>query len=117
VNAFTTATAGATTASGAGASTTPDGELPMTGLSTWIAAFLGTLLLVAGICVQVNAVRIGMTAMLYRRGILLRPVDCARMAQQHGFSRLRVAVSNLLHRLLEDPAPRGSEFVAARLAR
>lgn len=91
-----------------------DAQLPYTGIETWIAAFLGVLLLGLGICVHVNAVRIGMTAMLYRRGILLRPVDCARLAQQRGVPQLRVAVSNLLHRLLEEPA--GSDFVTARRA-
>lgn len=87
----------------------------MTGLETWIAAILGVLLLGLGICVHVNAVRLGMTALLYRRGILLRPVDCARMAQEHGFSRIRVMLSDLLHRLLEEPAG-GSDFVSARHA-
>jgi hypothetical protein len=92
------------------------GELPYTGLSTWIAAILGMLLLGIGICVQVNAVRIAATAILYRRGILLRPVDCARLAQERGFPRARVVVSDLLHRLLEEPAA-PSDFVGTRLAR
>lgn len=120
INAFAAATAGATSASGAGAGTgagaAPSGQLPMTGLSTWIAAALGVLLLGLGICVQVNAVRLGMTALLYRRGILLRPVDCARLAQEHGLSRARVGVSNVLHRLLAEPMPSGGEFVTARRA-
>jgi hypothetical protein len=91
------------------------GELPYTGFSTWIAAILGILLLGIGICVQVNAVRIAATAILYRRGILLRPVDCARLAQERGLPRVRVAVSDLLHRLLEEPAA-PSDFVGSRLA-
>jgi len=73
---------------------------------------LGVLLLGIGVCVHVNAVRIGMTAMLYRRGILLRPVTCARLAQERGLPRLRVWTSNALHRLLEEPARR-SDFVHA----
>lgn len=90
--------------------------LPYTGIETWIAAFLGLVLLAGGVCVHVNAVRIGMTAMLYRRGILLRPVECARLAQSHAPARLRVLISDVLHRLLEEPAVSG-EFVSARLAR
>jgi hypothetical protein len=53
--------------------------------------------------------------MLYRRGILLRPTECARLAQEHGLARVRVAISNVLHRLLEEPA-RGSDFVSTRHA-
>lgn len=92
------------------------GELPITGLETWIAAFLGLLLLAGGICVHVNAVRIAATALLYRRGILLRPVDCARLARERGLvQRARLLLSSVLHRLLEEPAD--GDFVAARLAR
>lgn len=91
----------------------PAGELPLTGIETWIAAILGILLLAGGIAVQVNAVRLAATALLYRRGILLRPVDCARVAQERGFPRARVALSNALHRLLQEPA-RG-DFVATRM--
>ncbi len=113
---FAVASANAAAGGGAGAPATPrSGELPMTGLATWIAAILGALALTLGICIHVNAVRLGMTAMLYRRGILLRPVECARLAQGHGMPRLRIALSNLLQRLLEEPAERG-EFVAARMA-
>lgn len=90
------------------------GELPLTGIETWVAAFLGLLLLGGGVCVHVNAVRLAATALLYRRGILLRPVDCARMAQERGLPRARVAVSNVLHRLLEEAS---GDFVSARLAR
>lgn len=93
----------------------PNGELPMTGLETWIAGILGVLLLLVGICVHVNAVRIAATAMLYRRGILLRPVDCARLAQERGMPQLRITLSNVLHKLLEEPS-RG-DFVGTRLAR
>jgi hypothetical protein len=109
------APAGAVRGGGAGAA--PAGQLPMTGLETWIAAFLGVLLLGIGVCVHVNAVRIGMTALLYRRGILLRPVDCARLAQERGLPQVRVAVSNALHKLLEEPSNGGGDFVTARLAR
>jgi hypothetical protein len=108
--------ASASTVRGGGAGAAPAGQLPMTGLETWIAAFLGILLLGVGVGVHVNAVRIGMTALLYRRGILLRPVDCARLAQERGLSQVRVAVSNALHRLLEEPS-HGGDFVSARLAR
>ncbi|MCW2923042.1 MAG: hypothetical protein JWM98_446 [Thermoleophilia bacterium] len=94
----------------------PAAQLPYTGASTWIAAIIGLLLLAVGICVHVNAVRIGMTAMLYRRGILLRPLECARLAQSHAPARLRVTISNALHRLLEEPAG-GSDYVSARLTR
>ena len=119
-NAFAAASAGAA-GTGAGAPGTragaQDGELPMTGLETWIAAALGILLLAGGIIVHVNAVRLGMTAMLYRRGILLRPTECARLvADGETAARLRVLLSDLLHRLLEEPTPRGSEFVSARHA-
>ncbi|MCW2926917.1 MAG: hypothetical protein JWM86_885 [Thermoleophilia bacterium] len=106
------ATAAPRTTTGGGAGS----QLPMTGAETWIAATLGILLLAFGIGIHVNAVRIGMTAMLYRRGILLRPVECARLAQERGLPRLRVVLSNVLHRLLEEPASRGS-FVAARVGR
>ncbi|MCW2956104.1 MAG: hypothetical protein JWO69_973 [Thermoleophilia bacterium] len=91
------------------------GALPYTGIETWIAAILGVLLLTIGVCVHVNAVRIGMTAMLYRRGILLRPVDCARLAQQRGLPQMRIALSNVLTRLLEEPA-RASDFATSRHA-
>jgi hypothetical protein len=91
------------------------GELPYTGLETWLAAILGVVLLGGGIVLQVNAVRIAATAMLYRRGILLRPVDCARLAQQRGLPRARVTLSNVLQRLLEEPAS-GGDFVSARHA-
>lgn len=113
--AFATAPAMAAppTVAGGGA---PSGQLPVTGLETWIAAGLGILVLGLGIALQVHAVRIGMTAMLYRRGILLRPVDCARLAQEHGLSQLRVLLSNALHRLLQEPAG-GSDFVRVRAAR
>lgn len=90
-------------------------QLPYTGAESWIAAILGLIALALGICFHVNAVRIGMTAMLYRRGILLRPIDCARLAHSRGFPRARVLLSNLLHRLLEEPA-NGDEFVSARYA-
>lgn len=113
-NSFAAATRGA---AGTGANARPSGELPMTGIETWIAAILGVLLLAGGIVVQVNAVRLATTAMLYRRGILLRPVECARLAQERGVpQQLRVLVSNALHRLLEEPAG-GSDFVSARAAR
>lgn len=102
------------TATGGGAGG-PAGQLPMTGLETWIAAFLGVLLLAVGICVHVSAVRIATTALLYRRGILLRPSECARLAQDHGFARVRVILSDVLHRLLEEPA-HGGDFVSARPA-
>lgn len=108
------APANAAPATGGGAG--PSGQLPVTGLETWIAAGLGLLVLALGIAIQVNAVRIGMTAMLYRRGILLRPVDCARLAQDRGLSQLRVLLSNALHRLLQEPAG-GSDFVRVRAAR
>jgi hypothetical protein len=114
-NAFATASAGAAGAAGAAGGGAPAGELPMTGIETWIAGMLGALLLGIGIAVQINAVRIAATAMLYRRGILLRPVDCARLAQEHGFSRARVLLSNALHRLLEEPE-HGGDFVSARHA-
>ncbi|MCW2921466.1 MAG: hypothetical protein JWL76_1340 [Thermoleophilia bacterium] len=110
-----TASAAATaprTRTGGGA---PAGELPMTGLETWIAAILGVLLLGIGICVHVSAVRIAATAMLYRRGILLRPTEWELLSQRDGLARVRVVVSDLLHRLLEEPA-RGSDFVSARNA-
>lgn len=111
-SATTPGTRAPTTAAGGGA-----GEaLPLTGIDTWIAALLGIMLLGVGICVHVNAVRIGMTALLYRRGILLRPLDCARLAQSHAPARVRVGMSNLLHRLLEAPAG-GGDFVSARPAR
>jgi hypothetical protein len=113
---FAAASANAAPGAGGGATAPRSGELPMTGLSTWIAAVLGSLLLGLGVCVHVNAVRLGMTALLYRRGILLRPVDCARLAQEHGLPRVRVALSNALHRLLEEPAARG-DFVTAHIAR
>lgn len=100
------------TRSGGGA---PAGELPLTGIETWIAGILGVVLLTVGICVHVSAVRIATTAMLYRRGILLRPTECARLAQDHGLAQVRVAISNVLHRLLEEPAG-GSDFVSARHA-
>ncbi|MCW2959709.1 MAG: hypothetical protein JWM90_96 [Thermoleophilia bacterium] len=111
--AAATATAPMPIASGGGA--VGDAALPYTGLETWIAAALGILLLGLGICVHVNAVRIGMTALLYRRGILLRPVDCARLAQQRGLPQLRILLSNILTRLLEEPA-RASDFASARRA-
>lgn len=88
-------------------------ELPLTGIETWIAALLGIVILGAGIALQINAVRLATTAMLYRRGILLRPVDCARLAQERGMSSTRVFISNVLHRLLEEPAG-GRDFVSAR---
>lgn len=91
------------------------GELPLTGIESWIAGTLGLLLLAAGIGIHVNAVRLAAIAMLYRRGLLLRPVDCARMAQQRGIPRARVALSGILHRLLEEPS--GGDFVSTRLAR
>lgn len=97
-------------AAGAGG---PAGELPYTGVETWIAAFLGLLLLAFGICVHVNAVRLGMRAMLYRRGILLRPSDCARVAQEHALPRVRVALSRALDYLLSEPA---TDFVSVRQA-
>jgi len=106
------ATAPRARATGGGA---PAGELPMTGIETWIAAILGVLLLGIGICVHVSAVRIGMTAMLYRRGILLRPTECARLATEHGLAPLRVRLSDLLHRLLEEPT-RSPDFVSTRHA-
>jgi hypothetical protein len=94
----------------------PAGELPMTGIETWIAGILGALLLTIGICVHVNAVRIATTAMLYRRGILLRPVECARLAQEQGLPQsVRVWLSDVLHKLLEEPAH--GDFVATRMAR
>ena len=99
---------------GGGPAAATAGELPYTGAETWIAAFLGVLVLGLGICVQVNAVRIGMTAMLYRRGILLRPIDCARLANERGFGSIRVALSNALHRLLAEPE--GNDFVRTRHA-
>lgn len=116
-NAFATASADAAgarrTARGGGA----NGELPMTGLSTWIAAALGVLLLALGVLVQVNAVRIGARAMLYRRGILLRPTECAALVAQTGnVARLRVLLSNALDKLLEEPAQRDGQFVTARHA-
>lgn len=98
---------------GGGASPADGSELPLTGIESWIAAALGILLLGFGICIHINAVRIGMTALLYRRGILLRPVDCARLAHRHGLPRLRVLLSNVLHHLLQEPATAG-EFVSAR---
>lgn len=85
----------------------------MTGAATWIAALLGIALVAGGIAIQFNAVRIGMTAMLYRRGILLRPVDCARLARRRGIPRVRVAVSNAVHALLAEPAA-PSDFVTMR---
>jgi hypothetical protein len=87
----------------------------MTGIETWIAGILGVLLLGIGICVHVSAVRIATTAMLYRRGILLRPADCARLAHERGLASARVFVSDLLHKLLEEPAG-GSDFVSTRHA-
>lgn len=102
------------TGGGGPAATTSDAPLPYTGAETWIAAILGVLILGLGIAVQINAVRIGMTAMLYRRGILLRPVDCARLAGEHGFGQVRVTISNALLRLLAEPE--GVDFVHARRA-
>lgn len=90
----------------------PAAELPYTGAETWIVAILGILVLTIGILVQINAVRIGMTAMLYRRGILLRPVDCARLAGERGLAPVRVWISNALHYLLQEPA--GADFVTSR---
>jgi hypothetical protein len=87
-------------------------ELPYTGAETWIVAILGIMILLVGILIQINAVRIGMTAMLYRRGILLRPVDCARLANERGFAPVRVWISNVLHYLLTEPA--NADFVTAR---
>lgn len=113
---FATAPALSAPATAIGGGGAPAGQLPVTGLETWIAAGFGILVLGLGIALQVHAVRIGMTAMLYRRGILLRPVDCARLAQEHGLSRLRVLLSNGLHRLLQEPAG-GSDFVRVRAAR
>lgn len=102
----------ATTAIGAAAGPASGADLPYTGAETWIAAILGVIILGLGIALQVNAVRIGMTAMLYRRGILLRPIDCARLASERGIGRLaRVWISNALHRLLQEPA--GADFVRA----
>ncbi len=113
--AVTPGTASAATAprarAGGGA---PAGELPLTGIETWIAGILGVVLLTVGICVHVSAVRIATTALLYRRGILLRPTECARLAQDHGLAQVRVAVSNVLHRLLEEPTR--SDFVSTRHA-
>lgn len=103
--------ASARTATGGGATA----ELPYTGAATWIAAIIGIAALTLGILFHFNAVRIGMTAMLYRRGILLRPVDCARLAHRRGIPHARIVLSNVLHRLLEVPATSG-EFVSARLA-
>lgn len=77
--------------------------LPYTGAETWIVAILGIALLAGGIALQINAVRIGMVAMLYRRGILLRPIECARLAQGRTLPRARVHVSRLLERLLAEP--------------
>ncbi len=110
-----TASAAATaprTRAGGGA---PAGELPLTGIETWIAGILGVLLLGIGICVHVSAVRIATTAMLYRRGILLRPTEWELLSQGNRFERVRVLLSDVLHRLLEEPAG-GSDFVSARHA-
>lgn len=84
--------------------------LPYTGAETWIAAILGVLILTCGVLLQVHAVRIGMTALLYRRGILLRPVDCARLAGERGIPAVRVWLSGVLHRLLAEP--RRNDFVS-----
>jgi len=108
--ATSTSPAGRTVAGGGTA-----GELPYTGAATWIAAIIGALALLLGVLVHVNAVRIGMTAILYRRGILLRPTDLARLAHRRGMPRARIVLSNVLHRLLEVPSTSG-EFVTARHA-
>lgn len=55
--------------------------LPRTGAPSWLAVVLGMTLLLVGISMHVNAMKIGATALLYRRGPLLRPsylVGCAR---------------------------------------
>jgi LPXTG-motif cell wall-anchored protein len=90
-------------AAGGGNAPASADALPYTGAESWIAAGLGVLLLALGIVVHVKAVRIGMTAMLYRRGILLRPVDCARLARSGGTGALRAWISVQLSRLLEEP--------------
>ena len=89
-------------------------QLPFTGASTWVAALLGVCLLALGIVLHVQAVRVGMIAVLYRRGILLRPVDCARLARTRGLPRARVPLSRLLAWLLADPNP--NAFVRARIS-
>ncbi|MCW2972346.1 MAG: hypothetical protein JWN72_619, partial [Thermoleophilia bacterium] len=109
--ATTAPAAAGATATGGGTA----GELPYTGAASWIAAIIGLIALTLGILVHVNAVRIGMTALLYRRGILLRPTDLARLAHRRGTPQARILLSNLLHRLLEVPATSG-EFVTARHA-
>ncbi|MCW2949996.1 MAG: hypothetical protein JWN41_1009 [Thermoleophilia bacterium] len=89
-------------------------ELPYTGASTWIAAIIGVMALLVGVLLHINAVRIGMTAMLYRRGILLRPIECARLVSQGSAApRFRIWCSDVLHRLLEVPTTSG-EFVSSR---
>ncbi|MBC7462421.1 MAG: hypothetical protein H7287_13775 [Thermoleophilia bacterium] len=103
-------TAGATATGGGTA-----GQLPYTGAASWIAAIIGLIALMLGILVHINAVRIGMTALLYRRGILLRPTDLARLAHRRGTPQARILLSNALHRLLEVPAS-SDEFVTARHA-
>ena len=114
--AFAPGSASAATAPGTrSGGGTPTGELPLTGIETWIAGILGVLLLGVGICVHVSAVRIAATAMLYRRGILLRPTEWELLSQGNRLARVRVVVSNVLHRLLEEPA-HGSDFVSARNA-
>jgi LPXTG-motif cell wall-anchored protein len=80
------------------------GQLPRTGAPVWLAAVIGLVLLAAGLWTQLNAVRIGATAMLYRRGPALRPIASSRM------------LADRLAELVDTPAP-ASDFTTTRVRR
>lgn len=114
-----TANAGGRHPRGGGRAVAAGSALPKTGASVWIAAFLGIALLGGGVLMQVHAVRIAATALLYRRGPLLRPswyaVEGLPMAASAAES-LAPRLGRLLQpleRLLRQP-PAESEFVGWR---
>jgi hypothetical protein len=102
-----------------GARAAGGGALPHTGLSVWWAALLGMVLLGGGVLMQVHAVRIAATAVLYRRGPLLRPTWYVQTAAPRAIELVREWAPGAaervapLVRLLQSPTG-GSDYTSTR---